>query len=82
MASSSNATPNTKALSKIEKCKMAEEKIVPFLKPSFTRGLISKETYKDIMRKCVGKICDQTHINNKEISELVESHVNMHILKL
>ena len=77
MASSSN----TKAISKMEKWKMAEEKIVPFLKPFFTRGLISKETYKDIMRKCVGKICDRSHIKDKEILDLVESHVNMHILK-
>ena len=82
MATSSNATGNSKALSKMEKWKMAEEKIIPFLKPSFTRGLISKDIYKDIMRKCVGKICDKSDIKDKEISDLVESHVNMHILKL
>ena len=82
MASSSSSSGNTKQLSKMERCKMAEEKIVPFLKPHFSRGIISKETYKEIMRKCVGKICNKSHINDKEISDLVESHVNMHILKL
>ena len=27
------------------------------------------------MRKCAGKICDKSHIKDKEISDLVDSHV-------
>ena len=36
--------------------KTTEEQVKTYLKPKFNEGLISKENYKTIMRKCIEKI--------------------------
>jgi len=45
----------------------------------FAHGLICKESYKHIMRKCVEKVYEKsklTHIKDEKISQLVESYVS------
>ena len=77
-----NSTSNTKILSKPEKAALmerAEDKVKTYLKPFFARGLICKESYKHIMRKCVEKVYEKsklTHIRDEKISQLVESYVS------
>ena len=80
--STSNTSGNTKILSKPEKAALmerAEDKVKTYLKPFFARGLICKESYKHIMRKCVEKVYEKskfTHIKDEKISHLVESYVS------
>ena len=50
-----------------------------FLKPFFLRELISKEKYKEIMRKCVAKIYERSklvHVKDEKIAQLVEAYVS------
>ena len=77
-----NTIGNTNILSKQEKLillKRAEEKVKTYLIPCFVSGLISKEYYKEIMKKCVEKVYDKTKImevKDEEISQMVDSYVN------
>lgn len=71
-----------KILSKTEKATLlekAEEKVKTFLKPFFLRGLISKEMYKEIMRKCVEKVYEKSKIGgpvkDEKIAFLVQAYV-------
>ena len=82
VANSNTTSGNTKILSKPEKAALmerAEDKVKTYLKPFFARGIICKESYKHIMRKCVEKVYEKsklTHIKDEKISQLVESYVS------
>ena len=49
----------------------AEESVKKYLKPKFNEGLVSKENYKIIMRKCVEKIyaIDKDAAPGREVSK-------------
>ena len=78
----SNSSSNTKKLSTQEKAvimKIAEDKVTTYLMPYFRRRHISKDSYKEISRKCVQKVYEKsklTHVKDEEISRLVESYVS------
>jgi len=49
----------------------AEESVKKYLKPKFNEGLVSKENYKIIVRKCVEKIyaIDKDAAPGREVSK-------------
>ena len=56
----------------------AEDRVKTYLKPFFARGLVSKESYKIIMRKCVEKVYDKSKIGtirDEKIALLVKEYV-------
>lgn len=56
----------------------AEEKVKTFLKPFFARGIIDKDAYKMIMRKCVEKVYERsklTPVLDEKIAKLVKEYV-------
>ena len=63
----------------------AEEKVKIYLKPKFNEGLISKEIYKIIMRKCVGKIyakhkasVPRSEVSIQKVKKLVNEYVEIY----
>ena len=78
----SSQSKAAKILSSSEKYALhekAEDKVKTFLKPFFLRELISKEMYKQIMRKCVAKVYErskQGHVKDEKIAQLVEAYVS------
>ena len=63
----------------------AEEKVKIYLKPKFNEGLISKEIYKIIMRKCVGKIyakhkasVPRSEVSLQKVKKLVNEYVEIY----
>ena len=74
-----------KILSKTEKATLlekAEEKVKTFLKPFFLRKLISKEMYKEIMRKCVEKVYEKSKIGGPVKDDKVAFLVQAYVTKL
>ena len=79
MTSNPNTNSNLNILSRQEKSaimKNADAKVKTFLEPHYSRGKISKECYKQIMRKCVNDVYERSkvaHVKDDEISNLVDS---------
>ena len=62
--------------------KTTEEQVKTYLKPKFNEGLISKENYKTIMRKCIEKIYakHRAPVSNSKVSiERVQKVVNEYV---
>ncbi|XP_014483609.1 PREDICTED: uncharacterized protein LOC106749063 [Dinoponera quadriceps] len=66
-----------KFLKKLNRQERVVEEVKLVLKPHYTKKHITKEEYKDIMRKAVPKICHNKtgEINPKKIAQLVEAYV-------
>ncbi|KAJ8667429.1 hypothetical protein QAD02_009092 [Eretmocerus hayati] len=66
-----------KFLKKLNRQERVVEEVKVVLKPHYTKKHITKEEYKDIMRKAVPKICHNKtgEINPKKISALIEAYV-------
>ena len=81
MMANSSTSRNLKILSREEKSalmKNADDRVKTFLEPLYSRGKISKECYKQIMRKCVHDVYERSkvaHVKDEEISNMVESYV-------
>ena len=49
-----------------------------YLKPAFNQGVIEKNTYKTIMKKCVEKVYEKSkseHVSTDRVKRLVESYI-------
>ncbi|XP_071569924.1 PHD and ring finger domains 1 [Temnothorax nylanderi] len=66
-----------KFLKKLNRQERVVEEVKLVLKPHYTKKHITKEEYKDIMRKAVPKICHNKtgEINPKKIAHLIEAYV-------
>jgi len=66
-----------KFLKKVQRQERAVEEIKMVLKPLYNRKRISKEHYKEILRKCVPKVCHSKKgdINPMKIQKLVKGYV-------
>ncbi|XP_063995960.1 uncharacterized protein LOC135173177 [Diachasmimorpha longicaudata] len=66
-----------KFLKKLNRQERVVEEVKLVLKPHYTKKHVTKEEYKDIMRKAVPKICHNKtgEINPKKIAQLVEAYV-------
>ncbi|XP_046746596.1 uncharacterized protein LOC124411499 isoform X2 [Diprion similis] len=64
-------------LKKLNRQERVVEEVKLVLKPHYTKKHVTKEEYKDIMRKAVPKICHNKtgEINPKKIGQLVEAYV-------
>ena len=50
-----------------------------YLKPAFSQGVVDKEAYKTIMKKCVEKVYERsktTQVSVEKIKGLVEAYIN------
>ena len=48
------------------------------LKPAYSKGTISKEAYKNIMKKCVEKVYERSKTDNvpaEKVKRLVEAYI-------
>ncbi|KAK0085225.1 hypothetical protein PV325_005560 [Microctonus aethiopoides] len=66
-----------KFLKKLNRQERVVEEVKLVLKPHYTKKHVTKEEYKDIMRKAVPKICHNRtgEINPKKIAQLIEAYV-------
>merc|ERR1719400_58068 len=66
-----------KFLKKVQRQERIVEEIKLVLKPHYNRKKISKEDYKEILRKCVPKVCHSKNgdINRLKIQKLVKGYV-------
>ncbi|XP_034940121.1 serine/arginine repetitive matrix protein 2 isoform X2 [Chelonus insularis] len=66
-----------KFLKKLNRQERVVEEVKLVLKPHYTKKHVTKEEYKDIMRKAVPKICHNKtgEINPKKIAQLIEAYV-------
>ncbi|XP_076637305.1 PHD and ring finger domains 1 [Colletes latitarsis] len=66
-----------KFLKKLNRQERVVEEVKLVLKPHYTKKHVTKEEYKDIMRKAVPKICHNKtgEINPKKIAHLIEAYV-------
>ncbi|XP_033215800.1 uncharacterized protein LOC117172115 isoform X3 [Belonocnema kinseyi] len=66
-----------KFLKKLNRQERVVEEVKLVLKPHYTKKHVTKEEYKDIMRKAVPKICHNRsgEINPKKIGALIEAYV-------
>merc|ERR1711983_279108 len=66
-----------KFLKKVQRQERIVEEIKTVLKPHYNRKRITKEDYKDILRKCVPKVCHSKKgdINPTKIQKLVKGYV-------
>ncbi|XP_014221577.1 serine/arginine repetitive matrix protein 2 [Trichogramma pretiosum] len=66
-----------KFLKKLNRQERVVEEVKLVLKPHYTKKHVTKEEYKDIMRKAVPKICHNKtgEINPKKIAALIEAYV-------
>lgn len=66
-----------KFLKKVQRQERIVEEIKTVLKPYYNRKKINKEDYKDILRKCVPKVCHSKNgdINPTKIQKLVKGYV-------
>merc|ERR1711934_258944 len=66
-----------KFLKKVQRQERIVEEIKLVLKPHYNRKKISKEDYKEILRKCVPKVCHSKNgdINPLKIQKLVKGYV-------
>jgi hypothetical protein len=49
-----------------------------YLKPAFNQGVIEKNTYKTIMKKCVDKVYEKSktdHVSTDRVKRLVEAYI-------
>ena len=49
-----------------------------YLKPAFNQGVIEKNTYKTIMKKCVEKVYEKSkteHVSTDRVKRLVQSYI-------
>ena len=66
---------------KIELMETAEDKVKTFLKPFFAREIISKEDYKNILKKCVQKVYERSKLTpnsdipDEKVAMLVQAYV-------
>ena len=66
---------------KIELMETAEDKVKTFLKPFFAREIISKEDYKNILKKCVQKVYERSKLTpnsdipDEKVAKLVQAYV-------
>ena len=79
--SSSSSSSSLSKAKKIELMETAEEKVKTFLKPFFAREIISKEDYKNILKKCVHKVYERSKqtpnsdIVDEKVAKLVQAYV-------
>ena len=79
--SSSSSNSSLSKAKKIELMETAEEKVKTFLKPFFAREIISKEDYKNILKKCVHKVYERSKqtpnsdIVDEKVAKLVQAYV-------
>jgi len=66
-----------KFLKKVQRQERIVEEIKTVLKPHYNRKRINKEDYKEILRKCVPKVCHSKKgdINPTKIQKLVKGYV-------
>merc|ERR1739846_64956 len=66
-----------KFLKKVQRQERIVEEIKLLLKPHYNRKRINKEDYKEILRKCVPKVCHSKKgdINPTKIQKLVKGYV-------
>jgi len=66
-----------KFLRKVQRQERIVEEIKLLLKPHYNRKRINKEDYKEILRKCVPKVCHSKKgdINPTKIQKLVKGYV-------
>jgi hypothetical protein len=66
-----------KFLKKVQRQERIVEEIKTVLKPYYNRKRINKEDYKDILRKCVPKVCHNKNgeINPTKIQKLVKGYI-------
>merc|ERR1712029_1304200 len=66
-----------KFLKKVQRQERIVEEIKTVLNPHYNRKRITKEDYKDILRKCVPKVCHSKKgdINPTKIQKLVKGYV-------
>merc|ERR1712110_739334 len=66
-----------KFLKKVQRQERIVEEIKNVLKPYYNRKRINKEDYKNILRKCVPKVCHSKKgdINPTKIQKLVKGYV-------
>ena len=80
-SSSSSSNSSLSKAKKIELMETAEEKVKTFLKPFFAREIISKEDYKNILKKCVHKVYERSKqtpnsdIVDEKVAKLVQAYV-------
>ena len=79
--SSSSTSSSLSKAKKIELMETAEEKVKTFLKPFFAREIISKEDYKNILKKCVHKVYERSKLTpnsdivDEKVAKLVQAYV-------
>lgn len=66
-----------KFLKKVQRQERVVEEVKLSLKPFYNKKTIGKEDYKDIMRKCVQKVCHNRsgEINPTKIRGLVQGYI-------
>jgi len=69
-----------KFLKKVQKQDRIVEEVKLVLKPAYNQRKITKEAYKEILRKAVPKICHSKHgeINPSKIEKLVSGYIKKH----
>merc|ERR1712080_348182 len=63
---------------KLEKQTEIGQQVKIYLKPAFNQGVIEKNTYKTIMKKCVEKVYEKSkteHVSTDRVKRLVESYI-------
>ncbi|KAI1731946.1 PHD-finger domain-containing protein [Ditylenchus destructor] len=68
---------NSKSGSRSENVKAADEAMKAALKPYFAKRLISKEEYKEIMKKGVKKLRDCKNLRPEKVERFVKSYVDI-----
>merc|ERR1712173_255002 len=69
-----------KFLKKVQRQERCVEEIKTVLKPAYNNRKISKEAYKEILRKTVPKVCHSRYgeINPLKIEKLVQGYIKKH----
>lgn len=69
-----------KFLKKVQKQDRIVEEVKLILKPAYNDRKITKESYKEILKKTVPKICHSKHgeINPSKIEKLVSGYIKKH----
>ncbi|KAG5684984.1 hypothetical protein PVAND_014187 [Polypedilum vanderplanki] len=80
---SSSSNDPSKYLTKLKRQERVIEEVKLVIKPYYSKRMINKEQYKEIMRKAVPKICHNKtgEINPVKIKYLIDSYVKMYTHK-
>ncbi|CRL04122.1 CLUMA_CG017234, isoform A [Clunio marinus] len=68
---------SNKYLMKLKRQERVIEEVKLVIKPYYSKRTISKEQYKEILRKAVPKICHSREINPQKIKVLIDSYVKI-----